>query len=73
MAKLILIGKVAQVELTATEDEEAGIWLATCEKHEHWWDKRAVEPTLVGCGWTERYDTLNDAAEYASDHADRGV
>ena len=61
MAKLMLIGKTAQVELTS--DPEDGQIIATC------WD----HPALNGdCEWTERYDTLNDASEYAADHADTG-
>jgi len=58
MAKLMLIGKVAQVELTC--DDEAGEWIATCRKHERVWK----------CTWTYRFGTVEDAADYASDHAD---
>lgn len=69
MAKLVLIGKAACVRLTSDEDEENGIYLATCTQHGH-----PVEGGRVlwgnPCGWTDRYDNLNDAAEYAADHAD---
>lgn len=58
MAKLMLIGKVAQVELKQDDDEI----IATCNAH----------PLDLPCTWTRRYDDLNDAAEYAQDHADRG-
>jgi len=63
MAKLMLIEKVAQVELTS--DPEDGQTIATC----------AIHPSVkaYGCGWTERYDTLDDATEYAEAHADRGT
>jgi hypothetical protein len=58
MAKLMLIGEVAQVELTS--DPEDGQIIATCVIHR--------QP----CSWTQQYDDLNDAAEYAQDHADTG-
>lgn len=61
MAKLMLIGDVANVELTV--DDEDGQIIAICTLH----------PEVSECGWTERYDTLRDASEYAADHADRGV
>ena len=68
MAKLMLIGEVAQVELTA--DPEDGQPIAVCVGH--------TPPGSTGwlgsaCGWTERYDDLNDGAECAADHADRGT
>lgn len=63
MAKLMLVGKVAQVELTT--DPEDGQTVATCSLHAPWGHR--------GCRWTERYDTLTAAAEYASDHADKGT
>lgn len=67
MAKLMLIGKTAQVELTT--DPEDGQTVATCLGH-----VELVKPLVsIGCFWTDRYDTLNDASEYASDHADRGL
>lgn len=67
MAKLLLIGNVAAVELTS--DPEDGQTIATCIDHTTN-DGRLAPPG--DCSWTERYDTLNDAAEYAADHADRG-
>lgn len=67
MAKLMLIGQAAHVRLTS--DPEDGQVIATCTQHGH-----PVEGGRVlwgnPCGWTERYDDLNDAAEYASGHAD---
>jgi hypothetical protein len=65
MAKLMLIGKAAEVELTT--DPEDGQIIATCEMHE-------VAPgiSINACSWTERYDTLDDASEYATNHADTG-
>lgn len=59
MAKLMLIGETAQVELTT--DPEDGQTIATCTSH-----------GFHDCDWTERYDTLDDASEYAADHADTG-
>jgi len=67
MAKLMLIGRTAHVELTS--DPEDGQTIATCVEHSYS-DGRLAPPG--DCTWTERYDTLNDAAEYAADHADRG-
>lgn len=55
----MLIGDTADVELTHDEDEI----VATCTMH-------ALMPD---CGWTQRYDDLRDATEYAADHADRGA
>lgn len=58
MAKLMLIGKVAHIELEHGED----VIIATCNAH----------PANPRCTWVGRYDDLNDATEYAQDHADRG-
>jgi hypothetical protein len=58
MAKLMLIGKVAHIEIK--RDETCVI--AQCNTH-------AGDPY---CIWQGRYDDLNDATEYAQDHADRG-
>jgi hypothetical protein len=63
MAKLILIGEAADVELTS---EPIGGVTATCVKHPSDSDWRVTS----GCDWTETYDNMNDAAEYAVDHAD---
>lgn len=65
MARLMLIGTAAMVALTS--DPEDGQTIATCDQHR-------VYGVIAsrGCGWAERYDTLDDAAEYATDHADTG-
>lgn len=60
MAKLMLTGDTADVELTHDEDEI----VATCTLH---------AGSRDGCGWTQRYDDLRDATEYAADHADCGT
>jgi hypothetical protein len=61
MAKLILQGDIAAVELT--KDDEDGQVIATCVQHfASSWE----------CTWSERYDDMNDATEYAADHADTG-
>lgn len=64
MAKLLLVGDAATVELTS--DPEDGQTIATCVEHAK--PGGGVKP----CAWTERYDTLDDASEYAARHADRG-
>jgi hypothetical protein len=66
MAQLILKGSVATIEFTS--DREDGQTITTCIEHNY--TKNSRHP---GCGWTERYDNLDDAAEYAIDHADRGT
>jgi hypothetical protein len=67
MAQLILKGSFATIELTS--DPEDSQTVATCIEHQPsptgWPEK--------GCDWTEHYDTLDDAAEYAAGHADRGT
>lgn len=68
MAKLMLIGEVAHVELT-TDDEDGQI-IATCNAHVLIGVGGQLDPP---CDWTERYDDLHDASEYAADHADRGT
>lgn len=68
MAKLMLIGDVAQVELTI-DPEDAQV-VATCTEHRAYPN---LESRMVSCDWTERYDDLRDASEYAADHADRGA
>lgn len=68
MAKLMLIGSVARVEiLTDPEDEE--LVLAKCREHSIF-DGRLSPPG--NCDWEERYDTRGDAVNYAADHADTG-
>jgi hypothetical protein len=64
MARLVLIGDVAEVELTV--DDEDGQVIATCVKH----PSDAPWRVTSACGWTERYDDMRDATEYAADHAD---
>jgi hypothetical protein len=60
MAQIFMAGKVATVELKA--DEEGQV-VATCVTH---------DPDGHPCSWVQTYDTWNDAAEYATDHADEG-
>ncbi len=67
MAKLILKGDVADVELT-TDDEEGQV-IATCIAHR---PETLTSLRPGACGWTERYDGMDDATEYAADHADTG-
>lgn len=64
MAKLMVIGAAAQVELTS--DPEDGQVIATCVQH--------VMPGVgrIRCDWSERYDTTDGAWQYAEDHADTG-
>jgi hypothetical protein len=68
MAKLMLVGDMAQVELLS--DPIEGGTIATCAGH--------TRPNVLDsrldheCSWTERYDTLDDAGEYAASHADSG-
>jgi len=65
MAKLMLIGSVAQVELTS--DSLEGQVFATCVIHP------AFRREYGGlCSWAARYDDMNDATGYAADHADTG-
>lgn len=69
MAKLMLIGPMAQVEILspgAEGNEDLELTRAACRLH-----ARTNNPAYV-CTWSEVYDTLDDAAEYAADHADRG-
>jgi hypothetical protein len=67
MARLVLIGNVAEVELTT--DDEGGQVIATCVVHDES-DGRLAPPG--NCSWSEQYDDMNDATEYAADHADTG-
>lgn len=68
MAKLMLIGETAHVVLDT--DPEDGQIIATCFGHKN--PNPLASWVVAGCRWSERYDTLNDAAEYAADHADTG-
>lgn len=63
MAKLMLIGKTAHVEIKPPADDDETCVIAQCNTH-------AGDPY---CIWQGRYDDLNDATEYAQDHADRGA
>jgi hypothetical protein len=65
MAKLMLIGKAAHIEIKNGQDDgdDGTCVIAQCNTH-------AGDPY---CIWQGRYDDLNDAAEYAQDHADRGA
>ncbi len=67
MARLTLTGDIATVGLTT--DPEDGQIVATCAAH----DLEGVRSEYMRCPWTERYDDLGDAVEYAADHADRGT
>jgi hypothetical protein len=64
MAKLMLIGKVAHIEIKSptTGGDETCV-IAQCNTH-------AGDPY---CIWQGRYDDLDDAAEYAKTHADLGA
>jgi hypothetical protein len=64
MAKLMLVGKTAHIEIKPpTADGDETCVIAQCNTH-------AGDPF---CIWQGRYDDLNDATEYAQDHADRGA
>jgi hypothetical protein len=64
MARILLQGSRHTAEITFSEDEEAGIVVVTCfgVQSDGWPD--------ITCSWTERYDDLRDATEYAADHVD---
>lgn len=62
MAKLMLHGRVADIRIESDYRDDELIY-AVCSKH-------GVIKDQNGCGWEEGYDDLNDAVEYASDHAD---
>lgn len=67
MAKIMLIGSVASIELTIEPTE--GVVVATCAAT-HRPVTAASKPGV--CGWTATYDDLRDATEYAGSHADGG-
>lgn len=72
MAKLMLHGEVALVEIISPGspgNEEGELTKAVCRKHTA---TGQTDVSMYSCTWSEEYDTLNDAAEYAADHADRG-
>lgn len=66
MARLMLGGAMARVELVREEDQVR----ATCDEHSPF-DGRLTP--AGNCSWTEVYDTMDDAVEYAADHADQGT
>lgn len=61
MAKLMLHGKVADVLIESDYRDDELIY-AVCK----------TDTKNGACTWEEGYDTLNDAVEYAADHADKG-
>ena len=67
MARLMLIGEVADIELTT--DDADGQVVARCQGH-----LKTLTTFGEPCDWTERYDDLGDAAAsaYAAAHADTG-
>lgn len=71
MAKLMLVGEKAMVLMLSpgTPGNEGGeLVKAVCQKH----TPGPTDASMYSCTWTEEYDTLDDATEYAADHADRG-
>lgn len=63
MAKLMLIGKRAHVELAWFQDSNSDNWVqATCTAH----------PLDPACTWTRRYAGMQAATEWAPSHADEG-
>ena len=62
MATLILRGEVAEVRLDRDDEDDQVI--ATCIQH--------LGSEGAPCSWTEAYDDMNDAEQYAADHADSG-
>ncbi len=65
MAKLMLIGQRGQVQL---DRDDEGQVLARCVMHSS--GRADQAPMFPACTWTETYDDMNDAVEYAADHAD---
>lgn len=68
MAKLMLIGPMATLEIL-TDPDDPDLTLARCEEHSTC-DGRLAPPG--NCDWRERYDTTDDAWQYAARHADEG-
>jgi hypothetical protein len=58
MSRLILQSDDRFIEVELTTDDEDSQIIATCVKHDD-----APE-----CSWTERYDDMNDATQYADCH-----
>lgn len=67
MAKLMLQGEAATVEISQ-EYDEFDMLRAECVKH----GGGPFSGPGIACDWSEAYDSLNDATEYAADHADGG-
>jgi hypothetical protein len=67
MARILVVGSIATVEL-AVEPVDGGV-IGTCVKHSPY-DSRLTVPRV--CAWTAIYDDMNDATEYAAEHADEG-
>jgi len=66
MAKLMLIGEQARVEiLPDPEDEE--LILVRCAGH-----SGEVGYHVPACGWSDRHDTTDDAIADGEQHADYG-
>lgn len=65
MAKLLLIGRVAEVELTVDDE---GYAVASCYVHD-------TGPGNLPCDWTLRLDNMNEMVNtpMAEAHADRGT
>lgn len=68
MARLILHGRRADVELAPDHEDDQTVH-ATCVAH---WLTRDPEDGMDPCSWTKQYDTMSDATDFASDHADEG-
>lgn len=61
MAKLVLHGEVALVEIL-TDPDDGDVILARCQSH----------TGMDECPWQDRYDSTTDAVDDAADHADFG-
>ena len=64
MAKVMVIGKVAQVELLADPNDEELV-LAKCRLH-----RARGYGSGPKCIWQDRFDTTDDAIAGAEQHAD---
>jgi hypothetical protein len=65
MAKTMLVGDAAQVELLSDPADEELV-LARCVLH------RPNVTAGIKCRWQDRYDSWADAINYAEPHADTG-
>lgn len=66
MADLMLRGAMATIRLQRDGDAV----VATCDVHSP--SDGRLAPA-GNCFWIQEYDTMDDAVEYAADHADRGT